>query len=73
MGEDIVKAYERGDIYILLSYHEGMPTSVLEAMAFGLPIITRPVGGVVDFLSVEKWGIWKILLNQVFLQKNVIN
>ncbi len=70
MGEDIVKAYERGDIYILLSYHEGMPTSVLEAMAFGLPIITRPVGGVVDFFECGKMGYMEDSLEpSVFAEK----
>jgi glycosyltransferase involved in cell wall biosynthesis len=38
-------------IYILPSYSEGMPTTVLEAMAFGLPVITRPVGGIPDIFK----------------------
>lgn len=33
-----------------------MPTSVLEAMAFGLPIISRPVGGLCDFFENGKMG-----------------
>ena len=33
-----------------------MPTVVLEAMAFGLPIFTRKVGGLVDFFKNEKMG-----------------
>ena len=33
-----------------------MPTSVLEAMAFGLPIISRPVGGLCDFFKNGKMG-----------------
>ncbi len=44
-------------IYILPTTHgEGMPTSVLEAMAFGLPIISRPVGGLLDFFEENKMG-----------------
>jgi glycosyltransferase involved in cell wall biosynthesis len=43
------ETYKYADIYILPSYYEGMPTTVIEAMAFGIPIITRNVGGLPDF------------------------
>jgi glycosyltransferase involved in cell wall biosynthesis len=51
-----VRAFLYADIYILPSYTEGMPTSVLEAMAFGVPVITRPVGGIPDFFIDNKMG-----------------
>ena len=48
-GEKKKKAFINSDIYVFPTYHgEGTPTSVLEAMAFGLPVITRPVGGLKD-------------------------
>jgi len=53
---DLIDAFNSGDIYIFPSYAEGMPTSVLEAMAFGLPIITRKVGGLTDFFENDKMG-----------------
>ncbi len=50
--------FENADIFILPTFWgEGMPASVLEAMAFGLPVITRPVGGLVDFFENNKMGI----------------
>jgi glycosyltransferase involved in cell wall biosynthesis len=55
-GEDLISAFKQSDIYILPTWTEGMPTSVLEAMAFGLPVITRPVGGLVDFFEISKMG-----------------
>ena len=33
-----------------------MPTVVLEAMAFGLPVFTRKVGGLADFFENGKMG-----------------
>ena len=54
-GERLVEEFKRADLYLFTSYHEGMPTSVLEAMAFGLPVVTHPVGGMVDFFD-EKMG-----------------
>lgn len=55
-GTDVAKEFINSDIYILPTYSEGMATSVLEAMAFGLPIISRPVGGVCDFFKDGEMG-----------------
>jgi glycosyltransferase involved in cell wall biosynthesis len=55
-GEAIAHALEHANIYILPTHGEGMPSSVLEAMAFGVPVITRPVGGLKDFFEDEKMG-----------------
>nr|WP_299201335.1 glycosyltransferase family 4 protein [uncultured Brumimicrobium sp.] len=56
-GNTLVNKFVHSSIYILPTTHgEGMPTSVLEAMAFGLPIISRPVGGLVDFFEEDKMG-----------------
>ncbi|NOU13659.1 MAG: glycosyltransferase family 4 protein [Methylococcaceae bacterium] len=38
-------------------YGEGMPNSVLEAMAFGMAIVTCPVGGIADFFENERMGV----------------
>jgi len=55
-GDSLINEFEKASIYILPTYGEGMPTSVLEAMAFGLPIISRPVGGLNDFFEEGKMG-----------------
>jgi len=48
--------YRKAHCYLLPSYTEGMPNTVLEAMAFGLPVITRPVGGIKDFFENGRHG-----------------
>lgn len=46
----------QSDIYLFPSFYEGMPTSVLEAMGFGLPIVCSKVGALPDFFENEKMG-----------------
>lgn len=48
--------YEIADFFCCSSHGEGMPTVVLEAMAFGLPVLTRAVGGVCDFFEDGRMG-----------------
>ena len=45
-GEDKEGLFERAGVYCLPSKNEGMPISLLEAMAHGIPTIATPVGGV---------------------------
>ena len=56
-GQEKVNVFNEHDIYCLPTYYgEGLPTSVLEAMAFGLPVITRPVAGLADIFQDGKMG-----------------
>ncbi len=56
-GEDKDRAFRRADCYLFPTTHgEGLPISVLEAMASGLPVVTRPVGGLSDFFEDGKMG-----------------
>ena len=44
-------------IFVLPSYHEGLPISLLESMASGLPTIVTPVGGIPEAIQNEHNGL----------------
>jgi len=56
IGEEKIKLFSESDLYCLPSHSEGLPISVLEAISFGLPVITTNVGGLKYFFQDEIMG-----------------
>lgn len=50
-GKKKEMAFQQASAYCLSSYAEGFPMGVLDAWAYGLPVITTPVGGLPDILQ----------------------
>lgn len=49
-AEEIKKIYDESDCFLLTSFAEGTPTSALEAMTSGLPIVTSNAGGISNII-----------------------
>ena len=50
-GEEKKKLLKKSDVYVLPSYAEGVPISILEAMAYGMAIVATPVGGIPEIVK----------------------
>ena len=56
-AQEKISVFANHDIYCFPTYYqEGMPNSVLEALAFGMPIVTCAVGGLADIFQDGKMG-----------------
>ncbi len=52
--ESVEQLLRSADIFVLPSYNEGLPVSVLEALARFIPVVITPVGSLPQFLEDEK-------------------
>ena len=52
-GKQVFNLMDQVDLYVLPSRQEGLPRSVIEAMARGLPCISSTVGGNIELLDEE--------------------
>lgn len=54
---DLIRLYQRATVYLQPSHYEGMPVTLIEAMACGRPAVATAVSGNVEVVSPQKNGV----------------
>ena len=70
-GAKKIELLNNSDVYILPSYNEGLPISILEAMSYGKPIISTPVGGIPNIVKHTQNGFLVTPGNLVELKESI--
>lgn len=52
-GDKKSELLSMADAFILPSYTEGVPISILESMSYGVPILSTPVGGIPEVVNAD--------------------
>ena len=72
-GKDkIAEMYQAADVYVLPSYREGLPLTLFEAMASGLPIVASPVNGIPYEMKNSENGFFSNYGDIESLEKNIL-
>ena len=56
-NEPLLKAYEEADVFVFPSWMEGLPNSMIEAMAAGLPVVVTQVGNIPSVIKNNENGL----------------
>ena len=68
-GKDKINYIYKSDIFLLPSYSEGLPNSLMEAMACGIPSIATKTGSIPDLILPNKTGLLIDAGNTIDLSK----
>lgn len=55
-GNEKDSLMQQADLFVLPSYNEGLPMGILEALSFGIPVVSTRVGGIPDAIEDGKEG-----------------
>jgi glycosyltransferase involved in cell wall biosynthesis len=55
--DDTTRLIAAADLFVLASHHEGLPVSVMEALALGVPVVAPAVGGLQEAVTDGESGV----------------
>lgn len=55
--KEVIKLYQKATVFILPSYWEAFPVTILEALSCETPVIATPVGGIPEIIKDHETGI----------------
>ena len=70
---DLKDIYSSFDVFLMTSLTEGLPNTLLEAMAMGIPAVSTEVGGVPELLEAGKSGFLAPVGDSTGLAEHVIS
>lgn len=57
LRDDVPRLLRSADLFLLTSISEGIPVTLIEAMAAGLPVVSTDVGGVAEVVEAGRTGL----------------
>jgi glycosyltransferase involved in cell wall biosynthesis len=74
LGErnDVARLLHAGDLFLLTSISEGIPLTLIEAMAAGLPVVSTKVGGVPEVVEDGRTGLLAPARDEVTLAESIL-